>query len=316
MPEVSPPVPELPDPAEWDSIDPLAAVDEYDMVTGSISPANLAQLEVDLGDSSPDTLPGRLQADRQIVAMLALEDFSGPLTMRVCSELATGTYPVIKSWLHHGKIFEICASKKIPVQRSKTDVRPWSEHDRTDVAGMTVMNGRNLFWERGLRRGEWDPSLGASLATYFTGACLLCFRSVYYPWWRKRVMKQSAELQIIDDPDFVVTPSRLVERTFGEDPADVVARRDEVRRALADLPDERLRHVVALQGVGYTRSAAAREVGITEKAAERAIDRYRKKKEQPEKTIARPEAPPNDARSETPPGDAQSATAPDLEDQQ
>ena len=112
---------------------------------------------------------------------------------------------------------------------------------------------------------RWTPDRRASLKTYFVNACILQFPRLYREWLDQRKAVRPAGLEI--DPDS--GDSAL-------DPAITVVLRDEVTRMLAKIADPQVREVLVLRGVGYTAEDAARQAGLTPKAAEGRLARIRK----------------------------------------
>lgn len=245
--------------------------DESSSLPQELSAEALRELEAEEGDGS---VLERLAADAAIVRFLRDEGFAGARTERVRLELMAGAYQVVYGWVRSGKIFAVCARKGIRARRNDGDTAPWDDQDCEDLAVDAVLKGWELFAERGLRRGQWDPSRGASLATYFVGACLLQFNAVYNAWWRTRVMCCAIEAETIN-AEVEAGRARLIAQRSHPDPADLVALSDEAERELDRLP-ERLQPIVVRMAAGLSRAEAARELGMTEKAVERAFHRHRR----------------------------------------
>jgi DNA-directed RNA polymerase specialized sigma24 family protein len=125
-----------------------------------------------------------------------------------------------------------------------------------------------------VRRRAWDASKGASLRTYFIGACLLNFGKVYNKWWRGKVIDLG--MQRIDPTD-AEHPLVAVPDDRAIDPCDHAVARDQADRALAEL-DPQLRPIVALLADGYSQAEAAEHEGVTRKSVERRLARHRHKR--------------------------------------
>ena len=112
---------------------------------------------------------------------------------------------------------------------------------------------------------RWTPDRRASLKTYFVNACILQFARLQGQLLDHRQAIRPTGLEI--DPDaFAPVP----------DPANMAVLQDEVHRMLSQIADERLRKVMVLRGAGWTAEDAAREAGLTTKAAEGRLARFRK----------------------------------------
>jgi DNA-directed RNA polymerase specialized sigma24 family protein len=224
-------------------------------------------------DEAEEDLAHRLSADRRIVEVLAADDFRGPRFDALASRLAEYAWPVLLKWLSTGEIFARCQRCR-RVTRQHDAVRDWTADDRHRLATETVLEAVEFFREQALRRGRWDWRRGASLRTYFVGACLCCFGKVYHRWWREQVLADAVMTYGLTAGD---GPLVLAPDPRAADPADAAVVRDDVSRALAPMQDLKLRLMVGLRAIGYTQREAAGRAGLTEKAAERRLARYRRK---------------------------------------
>jgi len=241
----------------------------------------LDQIETDLADTGPvdigpvenaEEVEHRLAADRRIVEALAADGFEGPRYNAMASRLAEYAWPILLKWLSTGEIFAQAERCRRPVRRQHE--RDWTADDRHRLATETVLEAVEFFREHALRRGRWDWQRGASLKTYFVGACLCCFGKVYHRWWREQVLVDATTrygLTATDQPGTFARDRRV------NDPEEQAVTQDEVSRALAPMTDPKLRHIVGLRAIGYTQREAAARAGLTEKAAERRLARHRRK---------------------------------------
>jgi DNA-directed RNA polymerase specialized sigma24 family protein len=215
----------------------------------------------------------RLAADRKIVELLAADGYQGPRFDALASRLAEYAWPILLKWLSTGEIFAQCERCRRVARRHEAQW-DWTADERYRLATETVLEAIEFFREQALRRGRWDWRRGASLKTYFVGACLCCFGKVYNRWWREQVLAAGITmygLRAEDHPTAVAADRRAV------DPADAAVTQDEVFHALAPMNDMQLRLIVGLRAIGYTQREAADRAGLTEKAAERRLARHRRK---------------------------------------
>ncbi|RKT69533.1 DNA-directed RNA polymerase specialized sigma24 family protein [Saccharothrix variisporea] len=208
----------------------------------------------------------RLLGDRSLVARLRSSGFSGVEWDRFAEELARYGLAVLNAWMYNGLIFERVKTRAHGALPPLPD-GGWSAEDRVDIAHDTVIAALGNFRDNVLVRGRWDPTRGASLKTFFIGQCLWCFSNPYRIW-RKGVVSRLAHLRDLpDDAD------QWIARTRGPEGTSLV--RDDVRQALAGLPDDRTRSVVLLTAMDFTQAEIARKLSMTPKAVEMVVRRHR-----------------------------------------
>ncbi|MEU7747772.1 hypothetical protein [Nonomuraea sp. NPDC049158] len=215
----------------------------------------------------------RLEADRRLVALLKTENFAGPQFNRLASAMAGYGWPILLHWLRTGEIFRRVASRcRCPVKHHAA-ARDWTLDDRRQIATDTVLEGVEIF-RRQLQADRYKPEKGASLKTYFVGSCICAFCKVYGLWWREQTLTDGVlHYACIDDLESakVSVQSRTV------DPEENAVMGDLVHRAISSMEDRDLRRVVGLRAIGYTQREAAAETGLSEKAAERRLARFRQR---------------------------------------
>jgi DNA-directed RNA polymerase specialized sigma24 family protein len=250
----------------------------------SVSDSALAQTDFDLSiaeqDETEEERSRRLAADRRLIEILAHENFEGErfaqLYRKLADKLTGYAWPILMKWLSNGQIFRECERYRKPVNRSAA-AYGWTYEDRLQIATDTIIDAVEFFRDYGLRRGKWDWQRGASLRVYFVGACVCRFPRVHERWWKERLVTQSLLLATQDNEEQQVDHPLNLVADSQSDPCTLVVVRDEAHRAIRQMTDPQLRQVVLLRAVGYTQSEAAHEAGLTEKAAERRLHRYRKK---------------------------------------
>ncbi|MFK4106143.1 hypothetical protein ACI2L1_40025 [Streptomyces sp. NPDC019531] len=215
----------------------------------------------------------RRAADARIVDILRADNFQGPRYEKTATRLMEYGWLTINKWTGTGEIFAHArrAGRPVPLHMTAPD---WDADARSEVATETVVAGLDLFLEHGLIRGKWNPSGGASLSTYFVGASIRSFRTVYIRWFRGVQMGQ-AELDLpLSDPDGA-SSERDIPDQRATDPFYAAATHDEIKRILPYVTDTKVRRGLALRALGYTQQQAAAEVGLSEKALEGRIGRLR-----------------------------------------
>ncbi|MEV2235342.1 hypothetical protein AB0H69_43240 [Streptomyces phaeochromogenes] len=212
-------------------------------------------------------------ADARLVDILRADNFQGPHYEKVITRLMEYGWLTINKWTGTGEIFGHAHRAGRPVPTHMTPPN-WDGDARFEVVTETVIAGLDVFLEHGLIRGKWSPDGGASLATYFVGASVRSFRTVYTRWFRDAQVAQ-AELGL-PSIDLDGAPSaREMPDLRATDPCNAAATHDEIQRVLPHITGTQVRRGLALRALGYTQQQAAAEVGLTEKALEGRIGRIR-----------------------------------------
>ena len=218
----------------------------------------------------------RLAADRNRITEFRAMNFAGPKFEIFKADLAAYGYPIIRSWIRRGLIYKLTKDRGRGVTCSDS-VR---EHltrdviDRRELALETVAQALRLFVRHALIEGTWSPEGGASLTTYFVGACLAVFPNVFRRWHTEHQHWQRTEFCGLGQPSENASRNRLDQR-FDHDPADTVVSTQIFLRELKAMPD-RVRFAVAavvLHGASYAE--IAKELNTTEEAVKQLLHRYR-----------------------------------------
>ncbi|MGH3975169.1 MAG: hypothetical protein ACRDS9_17845, partial [Pseudonocardiaceae bacterium] len=182
----------------------------------------------------------RRQADLELHNELALADFRGPDWDRYAWELACYGYAVMMAWLETGEMFGQCAAKGCNLGPPSLE---WTIDDRAGLANETVALAVHNFRRQALIEGKWTPHGGASLKTYFIGACIFAFPNVYRKWLNDRV----ALPRLASSEDDVIDRS-----SPPQDPGEMAVTRLHIQEAFNNIPDHRTKCAVLLQEMGYT----------------------------------------------------------------
>src|SRR5208282_5018142 len=111
----------------------------------------------------------RRQADAEIRDILAVAEFRGPFWDEFAEGLIRYGYAVIGAWVRTGQIFARCSLAGVGVGENRFE---WTSEDQDDLIQETLIEGL-LGFRRALSEGRWTVHGGASLKTYFIGACRL-----------------------------------------------------------------------------------------------------------------------------------------------
>jgi hypothetical protein len=118
----------------------------------------------------------RLIADRKLVDRVMWAGYAGPEWRQLSTALVEYGVGVLRVWIVSGRIFVECAHKGFGgIKRRRRN----DEDEADGLAGETVARALIYFRDRVLIAGLWDPTKGATLKTYFIGACLHHFPNEY-----------------------------------------------------------------------------------------------------------------------------------------
>jgi DNA-directed RNA polymerase specialized sigma24 family protein len=235
----------------------------------------------------------RRSRDLEMVNALALAQFEGPAFEVFAGELAAYGYPVILAWLRRGTIWRHCAERGRPLYPTDAERETLEGQfdERLELALETVAEGLKFFRERVLLTGRWSFEGGATITTYFIGACLLAFPNVFRRWhaagrrWNlamnAAVLTSPEGRTVADLPGTgPVSASDIVAGRGSSpcsDPADVAGARSAVLGELRSMPPgTRDAAALVIDGRSFAETAAA--MGTTDRAVEGRLYRYRKGK--------------------------------------
>jgi DNA-directed RNA polymerase specialized sigma24 family protein len=227
-----------------------------------------------VGPEAAEARAARLAGDARVVEVLRADGFTGPRYRKFAGQLMEYGWPIMIGWNSTGEIFRQTSMIHRPVPAGAI-VHDWDRDDRSEVATETVLAGLELFRTHALENGRWAPQGGATLTTYYVGACVRAFRPVYIRWSRERMTRQAMRVVPLgpDEAD----PLASIPDQRAADPYRAAAVHDELSRILPLLTDPKLRIGVAWRAVGCSQSEAATLAGLTEKALERRLSRVRVK---------------------------------------
>jgi RNA polymerase sigma factor (sigma-70 family) len=212
----------------------------------------------------------RLEGDKNLVVALRERNFDGAHYVYFTTVLAQYGVAVLRAWIRDGKIHQKVRDKGF----GSLPPEPWFGALRDDpetameLALETVAQALNVFRDKVLVPGRWNPEGGASLKTFFVGQCCMQFGNVYRAWHaqasRDRYIDTAEDSALDVFADFVEGQERKA------------VQRDLVERILGQIKDERARTAFYLKAIhGLTYEEIARKMGISSKALEHLISRAR-----------------------------------------
>jgi DNA-directed RNA polymerase specialized sigma24 family protein len=206
----------------------------------------------------------RLSADIALIGRLMWAGYDGPEWRLFRHALAQYGVAVLFKWILSGRIFLECERKGFGALTRR------KHHDRDDalgIAGETVARAFLFFRDRVLIQGVWKPELGASLRTYFVGACILHFPNEYQ---RALGGERLADRYVLGD-----------EADLDEWEASHFSRPDARAELISDfhaIRDPKTREIVLLKADGYAELEIAGMLGTSRKAIETRLYRLHKRK--------------------------------------
>lgn len=208
----------------------------------------------------------RLAADVALVDRLMWAGYTGPEWERFRAELARYGIVVTTSWIASGRMFVECAKKNFRGLRRREGL----SDDALELAGETNAAALSYFRTDVLIPRVWDPTRGASITTFFVGACVLHFPNVYRRWLREAGVEQVrpdedlAILEVVEDPGHYARPDGRAELVSSFE----AAARDPV-----------LREILILEAQGFTKQEIAVKLATSLKAVESRLYRFREERD-------------------------------------
>uniref|UniRef100_UPI003F499155 hypothetical protein n=1 Tax=Amycolatopsis sp. CA-082387 TaxID=3239918 RepID=UPI003F499155 len=175
----------------------------------------------------------RLGGDTQLYERLAEQNFTGTEYKLFRAELAAYGLPVLRSFIRRKLIYRMCQDVHRPVSATEEVREHLARHveDRLELAGETIARALRLFERYALHERNWSPERGASLKTFFIGACVRSFSAAFKRWAaehdpvynmavRLDALEHPPEPRAADDPaEQVVGLARIKDRLDGMKPA-------------------------------------------------------------------------------------------------
>ncbi|MCZ0991773.1 RNA polymerase sigma factor [Streptomyces diastatochromogenes] len=189
--------------------------------------------------------PGRRRNDRRLVRLLAQDGFRGPRYDRFEEKLARYGISVLRAWMHSGFIFQLVAERGLGLRPHERELEELASNSdlREELATMTVACALARFRQRALVEGGWTFEGGASITTYFMGACVYAFPNEFRRYRASEQRHRRAlqrQQQVYELP---VSPLSTADEVLGP---------QRVRDALKEISDPRARAALALVLDGYT----------------------------------------------------------------
>jgi hypothetical protein len=211
----------------------------------------------------------RRDGDAALYEMLRDVEFADQAFELLAVNLTAYGWGVLCAWLRSGMIFSKCAEQGRPVIPTDGERAVlYNEPDELHGLVNETLAEALVFLRVGAVTGDgkWDPTGDSLLTTYFVGACVLRFPTVYRRWSR---------LQQRTPPPVAVEVD--VERPTVGSVEDTVVAQITAEEGLRRMPPKE-RRIVALRMGGQSYAEIAVIVGApSARAVEAVVTRYRKR---------------------------------------
>lgn len=202
-----------------------------------------------------------VELELQLANVVKASGFSSPQWSVVEDALIDYGYQLMEKLLTTGVIFERCNEHGLRLRSA--NIPPV---EQADLAQETVAEALRVFKNSFAKGKGWDPTRGANLRTFFARGLLLQFANI----WRKRLRSKPVDSELPLDEVADLPAADL-------GPLEVFAQRDEIRRGLADISNERTRAALVLTAEGYEQEEIAEILDVTARAVEGLLRRHRQR---------------------------------------
>jgi hypothetical protein len=205
------------------------------------------QSQLDGGASrEAERLQARIDADQQIFGMLARDGFQGPRYERFVDELVRYGISVLRGWMYSGFIFTLLADRGFGLHPREWELEILvADSDlREELAIMTIASALPRFRQRAFVEGGWTPAGGASITTYFIGACAYDFPNEFRRWQTGEERHRLALQRLQERYKDPISPVSVDDEVLGK---------MELQEFLSRIKDARTRVAVALTVHDYSQ---------------------------------------------------------------
>lgn len=221
----------------------------------------------------------RRLADHALLEQLIACEFSGPLFDVTVTEFAAYGIAIMMAWMRTGQIIRQCALKGRPLALGSFTPGQWSRDDRLELSLETTARALKNFIEDVLKPRKWDHRRGATLKTFFVGACLLQFPNNFDRWageqkrWTRVVAPELADPELTENG-----ADQGCDFQWSDPTAEAALRRWKVQEALETIEDPKTRDAARLVYMnGYNHAEAGQAVGLSARAVEGRLRRLRRR---------------------------------------
>ncbi|APA98833.1 sigma-70 family RNA polymerase sigma factor [Nocardia seriolae] len=121
------------------------------------------------------TDPERYPVEHELFELVRKAGFEGPAWRLLADRLVRHGLAVLGPWIRSGWIFTVAERKRMPLRPTPQERALVETRFAEDFVQETVTRALERFRRNAIDGDGWSPELGASLASYFIGACVLAF---------------------------------------------------------------------------------------------------------------------------------------------
>ena len=148
-----------------------------------VLPSDVAQCLDGTGNSA--------HLDEQIVEYIRERGFTNPVWEAFRIRLVVYGLGFVTPLIESGAIFARCRRRGLHLHQQVVLLA-----DAEELAMDVVVDGFELFTQRGIVAKQWSVATGLTLRRYFENACVLSFPNVYRKWQRSR--REWKDVQLLD----------------------------------------------------------------------------------------------------------------------
>lgn len=225
----------------------------------------------------------RHDRDRQLFEAVLAEGFCDRRWKRLADDLAAYGLAVLDAWMRTTYIFAKVRGIGRPLHHTYPETMELvtNPDTREELCAETTAQALKKFRDDAQRGTGWSPEGGASLTTYFVGACVQAFNNEFRRWSREEHPWGPLGHNRSIDPHTLLKHSDRVAEVqrathMFDDPERATADADHFDRVLHELsPKEHA--ILRLTDFGYSQEEIGELLGITERAVEGRLYRLRNK---------------------------------------
>ncbi|MUL69608.1 MULTISPECIES: sigma factor-like helix-turn-helix DNA-binding protein [unclassified Mycolicibacterium] len=222
----------------------------------------------------------RHAVDRQLFELVRADGFCGRRWRRLSDDLVRYGWAVLDAWLRTGYIFAKVESIGRPLKHDGSETLELAvDRDlREELCAETVARALSNFRAAAVAGVGWNPDGGASLTTFFVGACVQAFNNEFRRWSRHE--RKWGHNRAVDPQELLKRGDALAEVQRGPhmfpEPARMAADGDHFDRVFAELTDVE-RAIVQLTDDGFSQDEIGEALDMTPRAVEGRLYRLRQK---------------------------------------
>jgi DNA-directed RNA polymerase specialized sigma24 family protein len=190
------------------------------------------------------------------------EGREGPAWARLSDSLARYAQQIFLAWIRSGQVYDQCRRLGIRLAHRRL---PLEDADVHSLVNLTIAQGLRRFHERSVAQGRWHADGGSSLKSWFVNDCLIEYPNIWSSWVRTELRWLWADNACSKIDASATEPHLMVDEHL------------QVVDAIASIDDNPTKVIVALLVDDYPLSEIAEFLGLSPRAVEGRLYRWRLK---------------------------------------